>query len=190
MNKYSHGLILKNSDIHVHHHLVEASKAGDRAAQYELYSLYVDAMFNIAMRMLRSREDAEDVVQDGFVDAFHHLGRFRYESTFGSWLKRIVINKCINFIQKKKVQTTSLDDHAYHLHTTEDDVISNETPDIDKVKLAIKQLATGYRQIINLYLIEGYDHVEIGQILNISEGTSKSQYHRAKKKLLQILSNA
>jgi len=188
--KYSPGIIVKQSDIHVHRHLVEASKAGDRAAQYELYSLYVDAMFNIAMRMLRSREDAEDVVQDGFVDAFHHLDRFRYESTFGSWLKRIVINKCINFIQKKKIQTSSLDDHAFHLHVTEEETTSDITPDISIVKEAINQLASGYRQIINLYLVEGYDHVEIGQILNISEGTSKSQYHRAKKKLLQILSNA
>jgi len=169
---------LETKDIHIHRELVERSKQGDGKAQYELYSLYVDAMFNIGMRMLYSREDAEDVVQDAFVDAFRNLGSFRYDSTFGSWLKRIVINKCINYINKKRVKTKPLDDHDYRLHVAEEETRSDDQYEIERVKAGIKQLTDGYRQIITLYLIEGYDHREISAILNISEGTSKSQEQR------------
>ena len=147
-------------------------------------------MFNIGMRMLHSREDAEDVVQDSFIDAFRNLDRFRYESTFGAWLKRIVINKCINYINKKRIATSPLEDHDYKLHVPEEEVRSDEQYEIKKVKAGIAQLTDGYREIITLYLIEGYDHREISAMLNISEGTSKSQYHRAKKKLLEILKSA
>lgn len=182
---------MEKIDIHIHRELVERSKQGDRKAQYELYGLYVDAMFNIGMRMLYTREDAEDVVQDSFVDAFRNLAGFRYESTFGSWLKRIVINKCINHINKKRVDTKPLEDHDYRLHVVEEEEVrSDDQYEIERVKAGIKQLTDGYRQIITLYLIEGYDHREISAILNISEGTSKSQYHRAKKKLLEILKSA
>jgi len=169
---------------------VEQSKQGDRKAQYELYGLYVDAMFNIGMRMLYSREDAEDVIQDSFIDAFRNLESFRYESTFGSWLKRIVINKCINYINKKRIETKPLEDHDYRLHVVEEEVKSDDKYEIERVKAGITQLSDGYQQIITLYLIEGYDHREISSILDISEGTSKSQYHRAKKKLLEILKSA
>lgn len=182
---------LETNDRHIHRHLVEQSKQGDRKAQYELYSLYVDAMFNIGMRMLYSREDAEDVIQDSFIDAFRNLGNFRYESTFGSWLKRIVINKCINHINKKRVKTKPLEDHDYRLHVVEEEEVrSDDRYEIERVKAGITKLSDGYQQIITLYLIEGYDHREISAILNISEGTSKSQYHRAKKKLLEILKSA
>ncbi|MBT8218320.1 MAG: RNA polymerase sigma factor [Bacteroidia bacterium] len=176
---------METNDIHPHHDLVERCKKGDRSAQYELYGLYVDAMFNIGMRMLHNRADAEDIVQEAFIDAFRNLNGFRYESTFGAWLKRIVINKCINFRAKKQIATTSLDAHSYHLH--EPEVVTDETFDIQKIKKAIEALKPGFRQVINLYLIEGYDHREISEILQISEGTSKSQYHRAKKRLLKIL---
>lgn len=181
---------METNDIHIHRELVERSKQGDGTAQHELYRLYVDAMFNIGMRMLYSREDAEDVIQDSFIDAFRNLGGFRYDSTFGSWLKRIVINKCINHIKKKKIDTTPLDNHDYRLHVAEEEVQSDDQYEIEKVKAGITKLTDGYRQIITLYLIEGYDHREISSILNISEGTSKSQYHRAKKKLLEILKSA
>lgn len=142
-------------------------------------------MYNVSLRMLRQPEDAEDVVQDSFVEAFTKLESFRYESTFGSWLKRIVINKSLNHLKKKKLPITAIDDHEFHLA----EPTAEPTPamDIQKVKKGIDSLPDGYRQIINLYLIEGYDHVEIGEILNISTSTSKSQYHRAKKKLVEIV---
>ncbi|MBR9853072.1 MAG: RNA polymerase sigma factor [Algicola sp.] len=168
-----------------HKELIEGSKSGNRKAQYKLYNLYVGAMFNIGMRMLYSREDAEDVVQDSFVDAFRNLGSFKYDSSFGYWLKRIVINKSINHLKKQKVETTPFENHEFHLHRVED--YQESVMDIDKIRKGIKLLPKGYKQIIVLYLIEGYTHDEIGEILSISPSTSKSQYHRAKKKLLDIL---
>ena len=168
-----------------HKALVEKSKSGDRNSQYQLYELYVDAMFNVCMRMIPLKEDAEDVLQESFIEAFNKLYTFRYESTFGSWLKRIVINKSINHLKSKKILLTGLDDHGFYL--TEEDVDTKDYFDIPSIKKAIKMLPLGYMQIINLYLIEGYDHSEIAEILNISPSTSKSQYHRGRKKLMDII---
>ncbi|EAR01242.1 hypothetical protein FB2170_10996 [Maribacter sp. HTCC2170] len=142
-------------------------------------------MYNIGMRMLGNKEDAEDIVQDSFIDAFKNLSRFEYKSSFGAWLKRIVINKSINYLKAKQLPVVPMESHEYHL--TEEVVEKTEAMDIRKVKKGIAKLPTGYKQIINLYLIEGYDHLEIGEILDISTSTSKSQYHRAKKKLVEII---
>lgn len=169
-----------------HKSLVEQCKAGHSSSQYELYSCYVDAMYNVGFRFLGNKEDAEDIVQDSFVDAFKNLNSFKYESSFGAWLKRIVINKSINHLKAKRIAVVPMDAHEFHL-ANDDEVVEAEEMDIKKVKVGIAQLPDGYKQIINLYLIEGYDHVEIGEILEISTNTSKSQYHRAKKKLLEIL---
>lgn len=168
-----------------HKTLVEKCKTGHSSSQYELYGLYVDAMFNIGMRMLGNTEDAEDIVQESFVSAFKNLSSFNYESTFGAWLKRIVINKSINYLKKKQIPVVPMEAHEFHL--TEDIPEQTEAVDIKKVKLGIEKLPAGYKQIINLYLIEGYDHIEIGEVLGISNSTSKSQYHRAKKKLIEII---
>lgn len=176
---------MKTNILYTHKDLIEKSKSGDRNSQYKLYELYVDAMYNVSMRIVSIREDAEDIIQDSFVDAFKNLTSFRYESTFGSWLKRIVINKSINHLKLKKIPITTLDKHEYHI--TEEIKESVNTRDIEKIKKGITRLPDGYRQIINLYLIEGYDHIEISEILEISSSTSKSQYHRAKKKLIQII---
>jgi len=135
--------------------------------------------------MLGNKEDAEDIVQDSFVDAFKNLSSFKYDSTFGAWLKRIVINKSINYLKKKRVPVVPMEDHEFHL--TEEVNEKIEAVEIKKVKLGIAQLPAGYKQILNLYLIEGYDHIEIGEILDITTSTSKSQYHRAKKKLVEII---
>lgn len=168
-----------------HKALVERCKTGHSSSQYQLYALYVDAMYNIGMRMLGNKEDAEDIVQDSFVDAFKNLTSFKYESTFGAWLKRIVINKSINYLKAKRIAVVPMEDHEFHLHdeTTE----TAEAIDIKKVKIGIEKLPPGYKQILILYLIEGYDHNEIGKILEVSTSTSKSQYHRAKKKLIEII---
>ncbi|MGS0528245.1 RNA polymerase sigma factor [Zobellia nedashkovskayae] len=169
-----------------HKSLVESSKSGDRNSQYQLYELYVNAMYNIGMRFLGVKEDAEDIVQDSFVDAFKNLHSFKYESTFGAWLKRIVINKSINHLKVKRLPLAAMDNHEYHLteeiHNDPVDAI-----DIQKVKMGIEKLPLGYKNIINLYLLEGYDHIEIGEVLGITTSTSKSQYHRAKKKLVEII---
>jgi RNA polymerase sigma factor (sigma-70 family) len=176
------------SDIHLE--LLERGIDGDRQALCELYNLYSRAMFNVAMRILNSREDAEEALQDAFTEAFLKLRTFRYESTFGSWLKRIVINRCINLVRKKKmilVGTEELNNLP---------VIPDEENDTDSIQLevnrvirAMELLPNGFRIVFSLYMIEGYDHEEIAGILNISESTSKSQLHRAKAKIKEIILN-
>ena len=172
--------------LYTHKDFVESSKLGDRNSQYQLYELYVDAMYNIAMRMVKIKEDAEDIVQEAFIQAFKNLNSFRYESTFGSWLKRIVINKSINHLKLKRIPVVPIDNQMYHLKSDTEDEISLDM-DVKKIKKGIRLLPAGYQQIINLYLIEGYDHIEISEVLDISSSTSKSQYHRAKKKLIEII---
>lgn len=176
---------METNILYTHKELVENSKLGNRNAQYSLYEHYVDAMYNVAMRMVKIKEDAEDIVQDSFVEAFKNLSTFRYESTFGSWLKRIVINKSINHLKLKNISVIPIENEIYRM---KDDTYE-DMPEIDikKVIKGIRLLPAGYQQILNLYLIEGYDHIEIGEILKISESTSKSQYHRAKKKLKDII---
>ncbi len=144
-------------------------------------------MFNVSVRMVKSKEDAEDILQESFIDAFKNLESFRYESTFGSWLKRIVINKSINHLKLKRIPLIAFEEHENWIPEQEDEQVKEQDLDISSIKLAIAQLPDGYQTIINLYLIEGYDHVEIGEILGISTSTSKSQYHRAKKKLIALM---
>jgi len=177
---------VSNAILFTHKDLIEKSKLGNGKMQYKLYSLYVDAMFNVSIRIVKIKEDAEDVVQDSFVDAFKNLDSFKYESTFGSWLKRIVINKSINYLKVKRIPLVAIEDQEYWIPEPEE--LKPEQLDISKIKTAIQKLPNGYQTIINLYLIEGYDHKEIGDILEISVSTSKSQYHRAKKKLVQLIS--
>lgn len=177
---------MNNSILFTHKELIEKSKLGDRKMQYKLYSLYVDAMFNVSIRIVKIKEDAEDIIQDSFTDAFRHLETFKYQSTFGSWLKRIVVNKSINYLKVKRIPLTAIEEHDYWISEPEE--VEDNPLDISKIKDAINKLPHGYQTIINLYLIEGYDHNEIGDILEISVSTSKSQYHRAKKKLIELIS--
>ena len=147
-------------------------------------------MFNICLRMLNSREEAEDLLQDAFVSAFKNIKYYRFESSFGSWLKRIVINKCINAINKKSVALTELNEEITKEEEIEDEgsgILIYEELDVNGIKSAINKLSDGYRTVLTLYLLEGYYHLEIAEILGISESTSKTQYLRAKKKLREIL---
>jgi len=145
-------------------------------------------MFNICMRMVNKTEEAEDMLQEAFTEAFTKLSSFRYESSFGAWLKRIVINKCINVLKKKKAELVLTDDMGHYDNKSN----SNENDgdmelSVKRIHKAIEMLPEGYRVIFSLYMLEGYDHTEIAQILGISESTSKSQYMRAKLKIKEIL---
>jgi len=176
----------------IHKDIIEQCKRGNKKAQYELYNLYSRAMFNICVRMMNSREEAEDMLQESFSDAFMKLETFRYESAFGAWLKRIVINRCINEIQRRKTDLEFFDD-MNPFESSDDDTWTDEREyqnqmTVKNVKKAMEQLPKGSRMIFSLYLLEGYDHVEISEILNISESNSKSQYMRARLKVKEILS--
>ena len=173
----------------IHREIIELSKTGNPKAQFQLYKLYSKAMFNICVRMLNSIEEAEDLLQESFTDAFMKLNSFRYESSFGAWLKRIVINKCINAINKKKIVLV-FPDQPVEQDTRDEEVdYSGIDMDVQRIHLAVGKLPDGYRVIFSLYALEGYDHGEISQIMNISESTSKSQYLRAKQKIKELLKN-
>ncbi len=171
----------------IHKDIIEKSKSGDSAAQYRLYSLYAKAMFNIAFRMMNNREEAEDMLQESFADAFARLGSFRYESGFGSWMKRIVINHCLNEIKKRKADLQFFEDMSQFDHHHDDDSGYETGLNVENVRKAMEYLPNGSKMIFSLYLLEGYDHVEISQILKISESNSKSQYMRAKQKVKEVL---
>lgn len=171
---------------HIHKKLIESCKKGNERSKYELYQLYAKAMFNVCYRIMNNREEAEDMLQDAFTQAFAKLHTFRHESGFGTWLKRIVVNTCINAINKKKIELDYLEDN-YHKDLPEEVDENNVENDVDSIKTAMQKLPEGGRMIFSLYLLEGYDHVEISQILKISESTSKSQFMRAKRRIVEIL---
>lgn len=166
--------------------IIESCKRGDSISQYALYNKYSKAMYNLAYRMMNNREDAEDMLQEAFTEAFKKLKTYRYESTFGAWIKRIVINRCINQLRKRKIELFT-NDFIDISEESEDNTGFDMDTDVKKVFKAIEKLPQGYRLVFTLYLLEGYDHQEISEVLGISESTSKSQYLRAKKKLKQHL---
>jgi RNA polymerase sigma factor (sigma-70 family) len=170
-----------------HYELLEQCRAGRREAQSELYRLYSRAMYNTALRMLQNAHDAEDVLQSVFIEVFSKMDAFRAESTVGAWMKRITINKCINFLKSKRLQVQELG--AHHDVAVDSEPAEEATYPMEKIRRAINELPDGYRVVFSLYAVEGYDHEEIGQILGITEATSKSQYSRAKVKLREWLTN-
>ncbi len=171
----------------IHKDIIERSKRGDARAQYELYNRYAKAMLNTCYRMMNNRETAEDMLQESFSEAFRRLDSYRYESTFGAWLKKIVVNRCINEMKRKKAELQFVEDLAPFGGQTVEQEESQRPPDVQSVKRAMEKLPDGSRMIFSLYLLEGYDHREIAQILNVSESNSKSQYMRAKRKIKEIL---
>ncbi|UII30317.1 RNA polymerase sigma factor [Fulvivirga ulvae] len=170
----------------IHADVLAKCLQGDRYAQSQLYKLYSKAMFNVCYRITNNFDDAEDVLQEAFISAFRNLQSYKGDAAFGAWLKRIVINKAINFIRKRQVEIAEIQDNVADEDSRPVEY-SREMMDIERIKRAMKQLPDGYRLVFSLYLIEGYDHSEIAQILGITESTSKSQFNRSKKKLKEIL---
>ncbi len=171
-----------------HRDLIERCREGRRDAQFELYRLYSRAMYNTALRMVRNPHDAEDILQSVFVEVFTKLDSFRYESSIGAWIKRITVNKCINFMKSRRMELTELT--ASHDKMDQPEKEPEMPFSVEKINKAIENLPDGYRVVFSLYALEGYDHEEIGQILVVTEATSKSQYSRAKAKLREVLTGS
>lgn len=176
-------IIVEVKDLNIHASLVEECKKGNRKAQFSLYNQYSRAMYNLAYRMTNNREDAEDILQETFVECFRNLSSFRFESTFGAWLKTILINRSINHLRKKKINLVCLE----NIPDTPTDDVPEAAYSTDTIIKAIEMLPDGYRIVLTLYLLEGYDHSEIAQIMGITESTSKSQYSRAKSKIRDMI---
>lgn len=169
--------------------IVEKCKQNDRKAQMQLYNQYCNGMYSVAKRFVKHDAEAEDVVQDAFIKAFTKLHQYNAEVTFGAWLKRIVVNTSIDALKSKKQRLVELDDvHLKVVDTDNDDKwLADDTVSIQDIKEAINQLSEKYKYVVMLYLIEGYDHQEISEILNISEVASRTQLYRGKLQLQKLL---
>jgi RNA polymerase sigma factor (sigma-70 family) len=157
--------------------LIRLCIRGDRVAQYRLYKQYSRTMFNLCLRMVPERSEAEDLLQEAFVKMFRELPSFRGQSTLGAWLRRIITNQCLNHIRKNKLVFTDLDGKEVPDIPEQDISFNNITA--EEVHQSILQLPEGARIVCVLHLLEGYRHSDIAEMLAISESTSKSQYRRA-----------
>ena len=170
--------------------LVERCRLNDRQAQAELYRRYSKAMFNAALRITGDYAEAEDVLQESFLSAFRELQGYKGDSSFGSWLKRIVVNKSINCLRQRRLALVPLaeqhDGQADIPPAVDSDDEAEQHYRADVLRRCIQELPDGYRVVLSLYLLEGYDHLEIAGILGISESTSKSQYSRARQRLREL----
>jgi RNA polymerase sigma factor (sigma-70 family) len=176
----------KNQDSKNPVKLIEACKTGDHKAQLEVYKLYYKAMYNISLRILNNSADAEDVMQESFLSAFQKLDTWRGEVSFGAWLKKIVINRSLDVIKTRKAMI-SLDSVPEMADDHEEEYVNYKDIRPEMIMNAISSLPDGYRVILSLYLIEGYDHEEISGILHITNATSRTQYHRARRQLAMKL---
>lgn len=147
--------------------------------------MYSKAMFNVCYRLMNNREDAEDMLQESFIQAFTKLDTFRNESSFGIWLKTITVHTCINELNKRKLDMKLIED--FHAYDAVDEEPEEALFTTENILDAMNQLPEGGRIVFSLYLLEGYDHGEIAEILKITESTSKSQYMRAKRRVHELL---
>ncbi|MBS1576819.1 MAG: sigma-70 family RNA polymerase sigma factor [Bacteroidetes bacterium] len=159
--------------------LVRECLAQKPAAQKQLYEHFSETMLGVCYRYTKSFKDAEDVLQEGFVKVFRNLSQFKNEGELGAWIRRIMVNTALNFLKRNRKYQDEMFFTEEYMHPVADDdpeiqLSSKELADL------IRQLPSGYQTIFNLYAVEGYSHIEIGEMLGISDGTSRSQYARAR----------
>ena len=166
--------------------LLHGCLKNDASAQRELYNRYSSKMLAVCYRYAHNREDAEDMLQEGFIKVFLQIHTFESRGAFEGWIRRIIVHTCINILKKNKKFNESVD----IIHATGVQVREESIPAIVQAKQVvecIRLLPIGYRTVLNLYAIEGYSHREISKMLDIEESTSRSQYTRAKSMLEDIL---
>jgi RNA polymerase sigma-70 factor (ECF subfamily) len=168
----------------IYHDVIERCRKGDTKAQFELYKLYYKPMYNVCLRMVGNQVEAEDVMQEAFLNALIKIDTYEGKVSFGAWLKRIVINRSLDQLKKRKVKFEELNEKI-----PDEEPVSLNIGDIqmEYLKKAIQKLPDGFRVVLSLYLLEGYDHEEIAQILGITNVSSRTQFLRAKLKLRQLL---
>jgi len=172
--------------MNLHQDLLDDCKTGDQKAQFQIYKLYYKAMYNTSLRIVNDTMEAEDIMQESFLSAFEKIDTYSGMVSFGAWLKKIVINRSLDVLNKKKAVFEDIESHIGIRDESSDESYRNEEIDVrvEEVKKAIENLPDGYRIILSLYLLEGYDHDEIAEILSITSSTSRSQLSRAKQKLI------
>ena len=168
--------------VFINNKIVEDCKQNNAKAQMQLYDMYCQAMFTIAQRYVKDSFVAEDMMQDAFIKVFKNIQGFKGEVTIGAWIKRIVINQCIDYLKKKRIELVSIEEKELTIADDGDWTVKEEVS-VNVVTSAINNLPEKYKVVLNLYLIEGYDHQEIAKVLNITEVNSRSQLMRGKNKL-------
>jgi len=163
--------------IHISRRLIEKCLDGDIKAQFQLYKQYSQAMYNIALRFLNNKMDAEDILQESFVTAFSRLDELHNKGAFGSWLKRIVINNCISLQRKRKIPFEEIDEYRHGQEDDSEEGLFQLDPAL--VHQAIKELPAKGRAVLVLRALEGYSHKEVAEALGVTVSTSKTQYSRA-----------
>ena len=172
----------------IHQHIIDLCKKNDAKAQMQLYGLYSKAMFLVSYRYVNDRFLAEDCMQEAFIKAFKKIESYKNEVPFGAWLKRIVINQSIDQLKKKKLELVEMNETTLTIQDDEDWTVESDIS-VDDVVGAINSLKEKYRLVVKLYLLEGYDHQEIAEILNITENTSRTHLLRGKKLVREQLQN-
>ncbi|WP_126970787.1 RNA polymerase sigma factor [Gynurincola endophyticus] len=164
--------------------LVKDCVRGKAKAQKQLYDMFAENMLGVCYRYTRSLTDAEDVLQDGFVKVFQNLHQYKFEGELGGWIRRIMVNTALNYLKRES--------RYHHDEIGEDSsyqIAAKDNPELHlsakEIAQLIRKLPTGYRTIFNLHAVEGFTHVEIAKMLEINEGTSRSQYARARNLLIQ-----
>lgn len=180
---------METSVKNIHEDLIRGCQANDRRAQVQIYKLYYKSMFNTALRIVNDPAQAEDIMQEAFLEAFRRIDTYRWESSFGTWLKRIAINKSIDEYRKSKdiVSIDQVDVEVADAGEEDENYIQVLSTRVEEIRKAIHALPDSYRIILSLHLLEGYDHEEIAGILDISYNLSRTRYSRARKKLLELI---
>jgi RNA polymerase sigma factor (sigma-70 family) len=176
------------SFLNSHQDLIDGCKKGDQKSQFQIYKLYYKAMYNSSLRIVNDPMEAEDIMQESFLSAFESIGTYSGTVSFGAWLKKIVQNRSLDFLRKKRKMIFEDIESFRMIEDTSDDSL-NMSAEIEsrahKIVEVIKRLPEKCREILSLYLFEGYDHEEICEIMSISSSTSRSQLSRAKQKLIR-----
>jgi RNA polymerase sigma factor (sigma-70 family) len=167
--------------------LIEKCKNNDRKAQLHLYRQYCEGMFIVANRFLKHTEDAEDAMQEAFINAFQKIDQYTATVSFGAWLKKIVINKSLDKLRAKQQYYVTIDEAQLEVIADEETWQTSDETTLQEVKTEIENLPDKYRVVVILFLLEGYDHQEISEILDISTTASRTQLLRGKKKLQHAL---
>ena len=168
----------------IHQEIIDQCREGSQKAQFQLYRLYYKPMYSICLRIINNETEAEDVMREAFLNAFKKIDTYKGEVSFGAWLKRIVINRSLDVLKKRKVKFEEINEKTNQIADYQMEI---KEVNVQLIKDAIQKLPDGYRVVLSLYLIEGFDHEEISEILGISNSNSRTQFLRAKNKLRELL---
>lgn len=170
----------------IHEEIINRCRRGEKPAQIEIYKQYYKPVYNTCLRIINDTQTAEDLMQDSFIDAFNKINTYDGKGSFGAWIRRIAVNNSIDYIKRSRPMV-SINDETANIPDDADTYFEDVDYKVEEIKRALGQMEEGDRVILSLYLLEGYDHEEISQILEITLSNTRTRYSRAKKRLLRTL---